>query len=103
MSDAEEALATLIRWEKLPEPEREYRFAAPRRWRFDFCWPQKWLAVEVEGGTFVQGRHSRGTGFENDCEKQNEAVIRGWGILRVTPKHIESGEAIAWIRRALAV
>ena len=91
---------TLLRWHKLPLPEREVRFAAPRRWRADFLWPR--LIVEVEGGSFIGGRHTRGVGFESDCAKSNEAQLRGYRYLRVTPKHIDSGEAIAWIERALA-
>jgi hypothetical protein len=113
VSNAEESLATLLKWEKLPQPEREYRFAAPRRWRFDFAWPARevkegqWthvypaIAVEVEGGSFIEGRHTRGAAFEADCAKYNEAALAGWTVLRVTPKQIESGEAIAWIKRAL--
>jgi very-short-patch-repair endonuclease len=68
----------------LPEPTREYRFAEPRRWRFDFAWIPQRLAVEVEGGTFVRGRHVRGKGIENDCHKYNAAVVRGWRVLRFT-------------------
>lgn len=28
-----------LRAEGMPEPMREYRFAPPRRFRFDFAWP----------------------------------------------------------------
>lgn len=69
----------------LPPPEQEYRFHSVRRWRFDFCWPTSKLAVEVEGGTWVRGRHVRGTGYEGDCEKYNAAVLGGWRVLRFTP------------------
>ncbi len=44
----------------LPEPEREYRFAQEalgRKWRFDFSWPEYRVAVELDGGTWVRGRH----------------------------------------------
>ena len=113
-SNAEESLAAMIHWVKLPAPLREYRFAAPRRWRFDFAWPlrevkdgewtQVWpaVALEVEGGSFVAGRHTRGSSFEADCEKYNEAALRGWTVLRVTPRMIEDGRAIALLKRALA-
>lgn len=102
MSDAEESLATLIRWEKLPVPSREYVFATPRKWRFDFAWWQQKLAVEVEGGSFIGGRHTRGSSFEKDCEKYAEATLAGWRVLRVTPHMIEDGRAISLIKRALA-
>jgi very-short-patch-repair endonuclease len=100
-SEAEAALAQEIRWLGLPPPVTEFRFAPPRRWRFDFAWPDHQLAVEVEGGAFIGGRHTRGLAFQHDCEKYNEAVMAGWRVLRVTPAQITSGEAIAWIEQAL--
>jgi hypothetical protein len=105
MSRPEEILAAQMRVVGLPEPVREYVFAPPRRWRFDFAWPDlpitdRW-AVEVEGGTWVNGRHGRGAGFQNDCEKYNRAALLGWRVLRVTPAQIRSGAALAWIERAV--
>ena len=96
-----------LRWEKITPSggwAREYRFAPPRRWRFDFAAIEmgRNLAVEVEGGSFVAGRHSRGAGFEKDAEKYNEAALLGWTVLRVTPKMVDDGRAIALIKRALA-
>ena len=63
---------------------REYRFAPPRKWRFDFAWKADKVAVELEGGTWSGGRHTRGAGFEDDCEKYNEATRLGWRVLRFT-------------------
>lgn len=83
--------------------DREYRFHPTRRWRFDFSVDHhRPLAVEVEGGGYVRGRHTRGLSFEHDCEKYNEAMILGWRVLRVTPAQVEDGRALAWIQRALA-
>ena len=88
--------------EDLPEPEREFRFHPTRKWRFDFAWPEYKVACEVEGGTWIGGRHTRGLGFQKDCTKYNEAALMGWLVLRVTEAHISSGKATVWIRRALA-
>jgi very-short-patch-repair endonuclease len=63
---------------QLPLPEREYRFHPTRMWRFDFCWPQIKLAVEIEG----RGRHQTFAGFREDTCKYNEAVRLGWRVLR---------------------
>lgn len=103
MSQAEETLAWQINALHLPTPEREYRFARPRRWRFDFCWPDLMLACEVEGGTWIDGRHSRGKGMAADCEKYAEAWCLGYAVLRVTTDQVKSGQAVAWIQRKMEV
>lgn len=69
----------------LPEPEAEYRFAPPRRWRFDYCWPQHGLALEVQGAIFTHGRHTRGAALLKEHEKLNTAAAMGFRILYVTP------------------
>lgn len=73
---------------------REYKFDSARRWRFDFAIPAKKLGIEVEGGTWTNGRHNRGSGMEKDCVKYNTAVLRGWAVLRFTTEQIFSGYAI---------
>ena len=114
---AEDRLELQILDAGLPEPEREYRFAPPRRWRADFAWPKRRLIVEVNGGTWsprgakkcpVCGRlprsgHTSARGLERDYEKQNEAVLAGWRYLEVTPKMVDDGRALEWVRRALEV
>lgn len=67
-----------------PEPQPEYVFARPRRWRFDRAWPTVKIAVEIEGGVYSGGRHTRGAGFTHDCQKYNTATLLGWRILRFT-------------------
>mgnify|MGYP003628050189 FL=1 len=74
----------------LPEPVAEHRFAAPRRWRFDWAWPEDMLALEVDGGVWTRGRHTRGAGFLRDIEKLNAAAIAGWSVLRTTPDHVQT-------------
>ncbi len=81
--------------------EREFRFYRPRRWRFDFALPDMRIAIEIEGGVFTQGRHTRGKGFIGDMEKYNEAVRLGWKVLRFTPSQVLDGSAIAFIRKVL--
>ena len=101
MSDLEETLLMHIKGIGLPIPEREYRFAHPRRFRADFCWPVQNLIVECEGGAYVQGRHTRGKGFEKDCEKYNIAAELGYTVLRYTKRMIDSAEAVNQIERVL--
>lgn len=82
--------------------EREFVFAPGRKFRADFAWPEKRLLVEVEGGTWTNGRHSRGSGFEIDCEKYNLAARLGFCVLRYTARMVKNGLAVAEIELALA-
>lgn len=100
-SAGEAAFSAHVRLCSLPRPEREFRFCPPRRWRFDFAWPSEKIAVEIEGGTWTNGRHTRGRGFEQDCEKYNEAVLLGWRVLRFPTAAVESGQAAAVVARLL--
>lgn len=86
---------------KLPAPEREYRFDEARKWRFDFAWPDRKLAVEIQGGTWNAGKHGRGSGIEKDAEKLSAAAIAGWRVLLVTGNQVRSGKAIRWVEDAL--
>jgi len=79
-------------FQNLPEPMEEHRFAPPRRWRFDYAWPDKKVALEVEGAVWTQGRHTRGSGFLKDMEKYNCAVLLGWRVIRCTPQTLRSVE-----------
>ena len=74
-------------------PRREYRFHPTRKWRFDFAEPDAKIAAEIEGGTWSNGRHVRGSGFERDCEKYNQAALLGWRVFRFTGRMVEDGLA----------
>ena len=95
-SELEAEFAFHLKALKIKKHEREYMFAKPRRWRFDFAWVDEKIAVEIEGG-----RHVRGKGFENDCEKINQGQLMGWAVYRFTPTHISRGDAVEIIRKAL--
>lgn len=76
----------------LPIPQREFRFDPVRKWRIDFAYPDKKLAIEIEGGIFTHGRHARVGGFLSDIEKYNALVKAGWRLLRYPPKRINFAE-----------
>lgn len=78
----------------LPSFEREYRFSTLRKWQIDFAWPDYKLAVEIEGGAWIQGRHNRAKSFLLDIEKYNTLALHGFWLLRFTPQQIETGEAV---------
>lgn len=91
--------------------EREYRFASEHvggggkglrqrlrsarlsDWRFDFAYPDLMLAIEVEGGGWSGGRHTRGSGFAKDMQKYAAAFRLGWTVYRCDAALIKSGQA----------
>lgn len=85
----------------IPRPEPEHRFRPPRRWRFDYAWPDRRLALEVEGGVWTNGRHTRGSGFLRDVEKYNAAAVAGWRLIRTTPDELFTTTTVKLIRQAL--
>ena len=64
----------------------EYKFCEGRKWRFDFANPDYMIAVEIEGGIWIKGRHNRASGYIKDMEKYNKAVLLGWKVLRYSPQ-----------------
>ena len=102
-SALEASFARLLRAYKLPEAVREYRFDTERRWRWDFAWVDQKIAVELEGGVWSSGRHTRGAGFVADCEKHNSAQLQGWLVLRFTAEHLKDGSAIELTKTALGL
>jgi hypothetical protein len=88
----------------------EYRFAPPRRWRFDYVIcrdePRALLAfwewaIEIEGGLYAGGRHTRGTGYEADLEKYNTAATLKWRVLRFSTGQVLRGEAKEFLQNWL--
>lgn len=108
--DPETELAQQLRFTGIEGWEREHQFHPVRKWRIDFAWPTEKIGLEVEGKVFGRkcdkpgcgkvlagGRHTRGQGFEADCEKYNAATLAGWRVVRVTGDMIRSGQALALV------
>jgi hypothetical protein len=76
--------------------EREARLIPDRKWRFDFAirYGAVDLAIEVQGGTWMRGRHSRGSGQDNDMRKANAATMAGYKVLSYSTQMVASGECI---------
>lgn len=95
--NGEELLLQQMKEFGLPEPVREFKFDDTRKWRSDFAFPRFRLLIEIEGGTWSGGRHTRGRGFENDCEKYNKASHLGYTVLRFTSEQVKDQRAIKTI------
>jgi very-short-patch-repair endonuclease len=78
------------------------RFHVHRRWRLDLGYRAQRIGVEIMGGTYSHGRHVRGVGYREDCEKSNEALVLGWRILRFTGDQVTDGTALQTLERVLA-
>ena len=76
--------------------------AGLKDWRFDFAFIEQKLAVEVEGGAFVGGRHTRGAGFTGDILKYHNAMALGWTVYRCDGALVKNGQAVALIERLVA-
>lgn len=97
----------------LPEPVPEFMFHAERKWRLDWWWGllcvgsqaeklgARGVALEIDGGVFVDGAHTRGRQIIKDHEKRNEAVLMGIWVLLCTPDDIKSGSVFELLRRVL--
>ena len=98
-----------------PQGSTEYRFAAEvvgthkgvrkrlkerglQDWRFDMAWPEYMVALEIEGGGWVGGRHTRGKGFYGDMRKYHAAVCLRWQVYRCDVEMVRSGMAIEALR-----
>jgi very-short-patch-repair endonuclease len=77
-----------------------HAFRRGRAWRFDAAWPDRRLAVELEGGVHVRGRHVTGTGYEADLEKYATAAALGWRVLRFSAGQLGDGTATEIIELA---
>ncbi len=96
----------LIKAIGLPLPMKEYLFDSKRKWQVDYAWPDRKLAVEIEGGIFGTGRkcplcgrravagHTSIQRLKTDMEKYNALTFAGWSLLRFLPEEIASGKAV---------
>lgn len=87
----------LVRSDLKLEIVKELRFHPKRRWRFDYAIPSYKIAIEVEGGAWTNGRHTRGKGFLGDVEKYNQATVLGWRLIRCTPDTLTKSDTLSLI------
>lgn len=78
--------------------ECQYKFMEGRKFAVDFARLDIKLAIEIEGGTWINGGHNRGVIFESNCEKYNELAKRGWTLFRFTTGMVTSGKAVLFVQ-----
>jgi very-short-patch-repair endonuclease len=82
--------------ENFPDAVAELKFHPVRKWRFDFAIPSARVAVEVNGGVWTAGRHSRGSGLLKEYEKMRAAAILGWRVLPFATDEISRIQMDVW-------
>lgn len=98
VSEGEAILSQHLRTLKI-EFEQEFKFHPTRKWRADFHLKDKKILVEVEGGIWSNGRHTRGKGYLGDLEKYNAATMMGYQVIRFSTEQVKSGLAIQQIEK----
>lgn len=87
--------------------QKQYRFHPVRKWLFDFAWPSRKIALEVNGGTYLRGSaraaHSRGPRQRQDYEKWSEAAILGWTVILVDAVDVRQRVHVDRVLRAMEV
>lgn len=81
------------------EFEQEFKFHPKRKWKADFHLVGKMILVEVEGGIWSGGRHTRGKGYIGDMEKYNAATMMGYQVIRFSTEQVKSGLAVQQIEK----
>lgn len=83
----------------------EYKFNAVRNWRIDYYFEMNGVKVglEIEGGVFAKGRHTRGKGFMKDIEKYNSFSLHGIYLIRTVPVELNSIELLNTIKSMLKI
>lgn len=86
-SHLEVKLSRLIRQSGLPEPVKQFEVREGGKFiaRLDFAYPERRLAIEVDGF----GWHSSTRQLQRDRQRQNALVIRKWKIARFASDDIK--------------
>lgn len=96
-SRLEQAMVLVLVSERISGFIRQHRPLPPRKWSLDIAWPELKTGIEVQGGV-----HRIKDKFQRDIEKRAELMLAGWRVLEVDAASIESGQALAWVKRLLA-
>lgn len=88
-SDLEYRVLTSLKTCGLPKPITQFTLALAdgRTIRFDFAWPQRRVALEVDHPFWHGGREAQ----HRDKERDRKVAALGWRVLRITDWDVASG------------
>lgn len=97
----ERALVELCKINGLPLPTAEYQFHPTRKWRFDYYLERDTtkVALELEGGIYTRGRHTRPSGFLGDMDKYNAAAEMGILLVRAKSTPLPQAATIETLKK----
>jgi len=75
--------------------DREVKLIPKRRFRFDFVHQPSQVAIEINGGNWVRGRHTRPAGLLKEYEKHNLAQLLGYQVFILSKEMINED----WIKK----
>lgn len=78
-------IASICQGIGIKAPVCEFHHIPGRRFRLDYAWPDYRIGLEVQGGIWTRGRHSRGPGQKTDMEKNNLGILNGWRVFQCVP------------------
>lgn len=61
-----------------------------RKFRADYYLPNDKVIIEINGGEYMQGRHTRGKGYNEDLIKSNLAQTNGFRYYQFTYSHLQN-------------
>lgn len=70
--------------------EAEVLLVPNRKFRFDYVHLPSKTAIELNGGLYSRGRHSRGIGQEKDYEKALLANLEGYLVINLGTNQIKA-------------
>lgn len=93
----------LLRQELGVEAVEEHLFHPVRKWRFDLAILSHKIAIEIEGGIWIEGggAHSHPANIIRDIEKYNAAVLHGWRLIRVVPEDLTKTKTMKMIKKLI--
>ena len=95
-SELESLFVRLLRRYGLPIPQRQVTVEWDQCHRLDFLYPHHDLIVEVDGRRW----HASKQRFQGDRRRDNEALLKGCRVLRLTWEDVAHDEA--YVRATLA-
>ena len=80
--------------------EEQVKLVPGRKFAADFFLPQLRLVIEIQGGTYIRGRHNRPEGFRADCEKNNLLTLLGYRVFKADVEQVKKGTLLQWVKQA---